>query len=98
AQANDKRAGWGTSKDNIYYERHLFTSLSDFMGLVPKVTQIGDMICFISSARVPFVVRPQVPSTTDVENVGVPVYTLIGECYVFGLMHGELVEGMNASL
>jgi hypothetical protein len=58
--------------------RKYFVSAKGYMGLVPKATQEGDMICIFMGGRTPFVVRPAG------EN-----YQLIGACYVHGIMYGE---------
>ncbi|MCJ1251893.1 hypothetical protein MMC30_009131 [Trapelia coarctata] len=54
-----------------------------YMGLAPLDTTEGDRICVILGCSVPFIVRPTVDG-----------WILIGECYVHGLMDGE-VMGME---
>lgn len=61
---------------------HLFVSDSGYIGLVPDQAKPSDSICFIQGARVPFVVRQGLRYR----------YQLIGECYLHGLMKGELSE------
>ena len=53
------------------------------MGLFPRGTQAGDGICVFFGALVPFVVRPHKSSGS---------YQLIGECYVHGIMDGEILQ------
>ncbi|KAH7407351.1 heterokaryon incompatibility protein-domain-containing protein [Cadophora sp. MPI-SDFR-AT-0126] len=60
--------------------RHLFVSDHGYIGLVPDQAKPMDLICFIQGAKVPFVVR---------QGSGYR-YQLIGECYLHGLMKGEL--------
>ena len=58
------------------------------MGVFPKRTQVGDVIVIVLGAAKPFVFRP----------VG-NAHILIGECYVHGIMDGELIninEGTEA--
>lgn len=52
-----------------------------FVGLVPEAALADDLICVFDGGRVPFVVRKRGPA-----------YTLIGECYVHGMMHGEALQ------
>lgn len=62
---------------------------SGYMGLAPKWTQVGDIICVLPGCCVPMVLRP-------VEHY----YSLVGECYVLGLMDGEMLNdsGWEANL
>jgi hypothetical protein len=49
----------------------------------------NDVLCVLYGGNVPFIIRP----TTDGE-----AYTLVGECYVHDLMHGEAVDHHDTSL
>jgi hypothetical protein len=53
------------------------------IALVPEEAAVGDVIMAIHGARVPFVFRP-VAESDD--------YSIIGECYVHGVMNGELLS------
>ncbi|KAF2498159.1 hypothetical protein BU16DRAFT_440192, partial [Lophium mytilinum] len=64
-------------------KRNFFTSTIGFMGLVPEEAQVGDRICVLFGVERPFVVRENGPS-----------WTMVGECYVHGLMDGEAVDGL----
>lgn len=97
------RFGFGeeqTLKDG----RFLFISEHGLIGLAPRYTEVrrshydicelsdgarsGDQICLVFGSRIPFVLRP-------LENKN---YKLIGECFVYGLMHGEATDGLNACM
>jgi hypothetical protein len=54
----------------------------DRLSWVPKITEIGDRICVIRGANVPYVLRPK-------EN---GKFALVGECWVQGLMEGEALN------
>lgn len=54
--------------------------------VVPRETQIGDKICILQSGVVPFVIR-------NSERLG--AYNLVGECYVTGMMQGELRDSFG---
>ncbi|KAM6478082.1 HET-domain-containing protein [Trichoderma sp. SZMC 28011] len=59
--------------------RFAVTDAGDFAA-VPKAAQKGDVVCIFNGGRVPYVLRP-------CENGN---YTLVGECYVDGMMRGEV--------
>lgn len=63
--------------------RKFCTTSKGYMGLFPRGTQAGDRICVFLGAPVPFVIRPHKPNKS---------YQLIGECYVHGIMEGEILE------
>jgi hypothetical protein len=52
------------------------------MGLVPLLTQENDIVVIFHGCDVPFVIRP-----TEREGY----YRLVGECYMHGIMNGEMV-------
>ncbi|KAI0865764.1 hypothetical protein F4860DRAFT_264802 [Xylaria cubensis] len=52
-----------------------------FVGLVPEATVAGDQICLFHGGNVPFVVRKKGPA-----------YTLVGECYIHGIMNGQALQ------
>jgi hypothetical protein len=52
-----------------------------FVGLVPDAAKVGDRICLLHGGRVPFVLRRQEKG-----------FSLVGECYVHGLMKGEALK------
>ncbi|CAH0044919.1 unnamed protein product [Clonostachys solani] len=51
-------------------------------GQVPLNSKLGDRICVLVGGEVPFAVRP----------TGNGTYTLIGECYIDGIMDGEALQ------
>jgi len=53
-----------------------------YVGLCPNGTVADDEICLLNGGRVPFVLRKG-----DGES-----YTLVGECYIHGIMHGEALK------
>jgi WD repeat-containing protein 55 len=56
-----------------------------YMGLFPRGTKLGDQVCVFLGSQVPFVVRRQEMGDS---------YQLVGECYIHGIMHGE-IKDMN---
>ncbi|KAF2805727.1 uncharacterized protein BDZ99DRAFT_480400 [Mytilinidion resinicola] len=63
--------------------RKFFITSNGYYGLAPMIVQQGDMCCVLIGARVPFILRPtETPSH----------YQVVGECYVHGIMRGEVVQ------
>ncbi|KAF2812630.1 HET-domain-containing protein [Mytilinidion resinicola] len=63
--------------------RRFAVTSGGYFGLVPRGTMVRDKICVFELGHVPFVVRP----VEDRED-----FQLVGECYVHGIMHGEVME------
>jgi hypothetical protein len=64
--------------------RRFFLTQSGLMGMGPPSIRSGDLIYVISGAQVPFVLRKS--STNNA------VLSLVGDCYVHGIMHGECLS------
>ena len=62
--------------------RRLFTTFQKWLGLGPESIEQGDEVWLLKNAGVPFILRPH----------GESQYMLVGEAYVHGIMHGELVD------
>jgi hypothetical protein len=58
------------------------------LGSMPSETRIGDVVVVLFGGWVPFVVRP----LEDDE------YELVGHCYIHGIMDGEWIEAVLASM
>ncbi|KLO89166.1 Uncharacterized protein LW93_12587 [Fusarium fujikuroi] len=63
----------------------LFKTASKDFGLGPTDMKIGDRLCVLFGAAVPFLLRPKGDG-----------YEVVGECYVYDLMHGEVLEKLAA--
>lgn len=66
--------------------RRLFRTRTNYLGTGPRSLREGDEVWILHGGSVPFVLRPQ-PNGN---------YQLIGETFVYGVMHGE-VHAMNLS-
>ncbi|KIM98489.1 hypothetical protein OIDMADRAFT_128054, partial [Oidiodendron maius Zn] len=55
-----------------------------YVGLVPRHTQAGDLVCIVYGSPVPFIVRE-----SD-EREG--AHRVVGECYIHGIMRGEALQ------
>jgi hypothetical protein len=60
------------------------------IGVFPAAVQAGDQICVALSCNTPLLVRPVLGHNT--------YYRLVGECYVNGLMDGEVLIGSLPNL
>lgn len=67
--------------------RRFFSTIGGRIGLGPMSIQLGDSICIPFQSRLPFIMRKN-PSNGR--------YKLLGDCYCFGLMQGEVHEMKDA--
>jgi len=67
-----------------YRNRSIFMTRDNVLGLGPFSCAM-DEVWLLEDARVPFILRPKPDSDK-------PTFSLIGESYVHGIMHGECVE------
>lgn len=65
-----------------YNDNHGTSALIESSLCVPKAAAVGDVIYILHGSEVPIVLRPS----------GDGSFTVIGECYVHGLMHGEALS------
>jgi len=83
----ERGAVWSGRFAQVMHSRRLFlTRNMRRLGNGPQSAQAGDVVAVAAGGRVPLVLRP----VGDKEE---RKYTLVGECYVHGLMHGEALEG-----
>lgn len=66
--------------ESICY-RSCFITPKGYMGVGPEGTQLNDLICVPYGSDIPWVIRPQEGC-----------YLLVGECYVYGMMNGEMLD------
>jgi hypothetical protein len=64
--------------------RRLFMTTKGYLGSAPISTKLGDKVCVLLGGATPFVVRPEGDC-----------YKLVGECYVQGLMDGEVMHALK---
>jgi hypothetical protein len=67
---------------DMSWGRRFCSTSKGYIGWVPQDAQVGDVVCCFLGTKVLMLLRPK-------ENSG---YSLIGECYLHGLMHGEALE------
>lgn len=80
--------GWGgyLLRMNEIHNRRPFLSEKGYVGLAPANAAVGDLICILYGAPVPFVLRKKVEED----------HQLIGEAYVYGIMDGEFLRKGDA--
>lgn len=73
------------------FERRFCITKNGYVGLVPLLSRPGDLICIIFGGDTPYLVRP-----TACTDEGVVVEELkcqlVGECYIHGMMDGEMIS------
>ncbi|KAG9218007.1 hypothetical protein CCMSSC00406_0008784 [Pleurotus cornucopiae] len=77
------------SRMNVMQYRRPFVGKGGFVSLGPSGMDVGDLVCVLYGARVPFVLRPVKGKGQDSEG---RKYTLVGECYCDGIMDGEALK------
>jgi hypothetical protein len=70
----------------IQNRRFIITGQKKFLGLGPATCQPDDFICILFGCSVPVVLR----------QAG-EYYRLVGECYIHGMMDGEMIKAYRAS-
>ncbi|KAI0197289.1 heterokaryon incompatibility protein-domain-containing protein [Xylaria flabelliformis] len=81
----------------ISFERRLCVTKNGYMGLVPPLTHVGDLVSIFFGGDAPFLVRPET-NPVVAEKIGVLRCRLVGECYMHGMMDGEMVGLGNTPL
>jgi hypothetical protein len=64
--------------------RHLCITTDERFAWAPWRVKAGDRICIFQGGRIPYVVR--------LRSDGTGTYTLLGECWIQGLMEGEALR------
>jgi hypothetical protein len=78
-----KQMNFQRATSRISRGRCLFRSGQKLLGLGPESSRTGDELWLIGSALTPFILRRE---------EGTSNYLLIGEAYVHGIMHGEMMD------
>lgn len=66
----------------VFYENVMFGTSAGDLGSGPLSSQPGDQVWVLENTRMPFILRPTQGSA----------FQLLGECYVHGIMDGQLLE------
>ncbi len=71
----------------IWGRRLIKTEKHDFVGLAPGATKKRDVVAILYGLSVPVVLR-QIQDSSE----GDSVFTMVGECFIYGMMNGEALE------
>ena len=72
-------------------DRRLFRTSKGFIGLGPRTIKKGDEVWVLYGGNVPFLLRPDKVRTVD-EVGDRQCHSLVGDCYLHGIMHGGLLS------
>jgi hypothetical protein len=77
------------------FSRRLFITRDGYIGLGPGTTQAGDAVYVLRGSNVPFVLRQSEAQNSRLkEGAGdISMFTLVGDCYIHGVMDREYYEG-----
>jgi hypothetical protein len=78
-------------QESLIHGRSFFISTNGFMGLVPEKAAPGDEICLFFGGAPPVVLQRRSNREGD-------IYGFVGECYVYGLVNGEALDGVPLQL
>ena len=81
-----------------YGGRRLFATSKGYLGLGPVSLDVGDTVCLLPGAKVPFLLRPTAVAAGDVDAQELQQFKLVGEAYVHGIMEGEAAPKNDASI
>jgi hypothetical protein len=73
--------------------RRFFITIRGYLGLEPRNMQIGDEIHIVAGGNCPLVLR-KAPHKRSIRPAN-PTYTLVGDCYLHGVMDGEAAENFE---
>lgn len=76
------------------YGRRFAVTAGGRLCLVPPLAEVSDIVVIPLGAQTPFLVRKEAPLAASVDE---SVYRLVGEAYVEGCMHGELMGDLDDS-
>jgi hypothetical protein len=77
--------------------KQIFITESGYFGNGPVGARPGDEIHIIAGGKCPLMLRPVVerPSNLTEALKSYPAYTLVGDCYLHGIMDGEAADGFE---
>ncbi len=79
--------------------RRFFTTSKGFIGNGPPALKTGQEVFVIHSAKTPMVLqRQQSMILISPDPVAQPLFTFVGDCYIHGIMDGQIVSSPGASI
>jgi hypothetical protein len=97
---NNKRS-YFMFEESVYtaiQNRKFFVTREGYLGLGPREMQVGDEVYVLHGSNVPFVLRPKSrPPIDESYNPPYPIFSLVGACYLHGIMDGEACESQGGN-
>ncbi|KAH8660880.1 hypothetical protein BGZ60DRAFT_414202 [Tricladium varicosporioides] len=72
------------------YKRTFCCTKDGYMGLVPPESRVSDVVCILFRMQTPVILRKIEDGGSWLD--GEAQYELIGECYMHGMMDGEMLN------
>lgn len=82
--------------ESVCKERRLFRTETGLLGLGPAHLRKYDTVCILRSGQVPFILREDNFGLHQYQTGLSNSYFLIGPCYVYGMMDGDLAYRMQS--
>ncbi|KAI1498792.1 heterokaryon incompatibility protein-domain-containing protein [Biscogniauxia marginata] len=73
------------------FERRMCLTKKGYIGLVPPLTRVGDRVCILFGGDAPYLIRPEKGRKIE-ESTDSLRCQLVGECYMHGMMDGEMMH------
>ncbi|KAH7327416.1 heterokaryon incompatibility protein-domain-containing protein [Rhexocercosporidium sp. MPI-PUGE-AT-0058] len=84
-------ATWGLALGTCVSMRKFAVTSNGYMAVVPALSEVGDVVSVVCGARYPLLLRNK-PEVQYHNGEMRAVHELVGECYVHGIMDGELMN------
>ncbi|KAI4163994.1 MAG: hypothetical protein LQ342_002491 [Letrouitia transgressa] len=77
--------------------RKFFMTAEGWMGTGPPTARQNDMVVVLNGGLVPYVLRP---TWSEMSHAGTTYseFTILGDCYVHGIMYGEAMDRLDAGV
>ncbi|KAN0119364.1 Heterokaryon incompatibility protein (HET) domain containing protein [Hyaloscypha variabilis] len=79
-EALEEQAVW---EEGFQCSRRFFMTKKGYMGIGPNRCSNGDIVCVLLGGELPYVLRPVTNER----------YKMVGQCYMHGIMDGEVIRG-----
>ncbi|KAI4213183.1 MAG: hypothetical protein LQ351_004129 [Letrouitia transgressa] len=77
--------------------RKFFITAEGWMGTGPPTTKQNDLVVVLNGGLVPYVLRPTGSEMSHAETM-YSEFTILGDCYVHGIMYGEAMDRLDAGV
>lgn len=69
-----------------------------WMGIGPPAIQPGYLVVVLNGGLAPYILRPTGAMTTDGDGSRLSEFTILGDCYLHGIMQGEAMDRVDAGI